>query len=332
MKIDFEHRQAAHCENGVISNLLNYHGIQLSEPMIFGIGAGIYFVHMTFLKIDGIPLTAFRSFSGKIFQRAINALDIEMDIKTFNLQYQAMAALDKNLEKGIPTGMVVGAFHLAYFPASYRFHFNAHNIVGYGKENGHYLISDPVFEDVKTLSYEELKKVRFSMGKFKPKGKMYYIKKVPETIDIEKAVRKGLKTAAFYMVKLKGPIVGVYGMRLLSKKLRKYPEKLDNRMAARYVANIVRMAEEIGTGGAGFRFLYAAFLQEAAGVLNNNQLADLSGEMTKVGDQWRDFSVLTGRLCKGRAEKKAYNEAADKLYQISIDEEKIFNQIHAIVK
>jgi len=36
MKIDFQHNQAAHCENGVTSNLLQFYGITLSEPMIFG--------------------------------------------------------------------------------------------------------------------------------------------------------------------------------------------------------------------------------------------------------------------------------------------------------
>ena len=34
-----------------------------------------------------------------------------------------------------------------------------------------------------------------------------------------------------------------------------------------FLGNIVRMQEEIGTGGGGFRFMYAAFLQEAGDVL-----------------------------------------------------------------
>ena len=42
MKINFEHRQSAHCENGVVSNLLRFHGLDFDEPMVFGIGAGLF--------------------------------------------------------------------------------------------------------------------------------------------------------------------------------------------------------------------------------------------------------------------------------------------------
>jgi len=55
-----------------------------------------------------------------------------------------MDALNTNLAKGIPTGCLVGVYHLTYFPKPYRFHFNAHNIIVFGRKNGEYLISDPI--------------------------------------------------------------------------------------------------------------------------------------------------------------------------------------------
>ena len=42
MELNFEHHQTAHCENGVASNLLLNKGLKLSEPMIFGIGSGLF--------------------------------------------------------------------------------------------------------------------------------------------------------------------------------------------------------------------------------------------------------------------------------------------------
>ena len=39
--IEFPHHQAAHCENGVTSNLLKFYKVPLSEPMVFGIGSGL---------------------------------------------------------------------------------------------------------------------------------------------------------------------------------------------------------------------------------------------------------------------------------------------------
>ena len=45
MKINFEHKQAAHCETGVTRNLLQYAGVdKMTEPLAFGIGAGLFFV------------------------------------------------------------------------------------------------------------------------------------------------------------------------------------------------------------------------------------------------------------------------------------------------
>ncbi|HRT53260.1 MAG TPA: BtrH N-terminal domain-containing protein, partial [Flavobacteriales bacterium] len=40
MVIPFEHQQSAHCETGVLSNLMRFHGMRVSEPMAFGIGSG----------------------------------------------------------------------------------------------------------------------------------------------------------------------------------------------------------------------------------------------------------------------------------------------------
>jgi hypothetical protein len=60
------------------------------------------------------------------------------------------------------------------------------------------------------------------------------------------------------------------------------------------------MQEEIGTGGAGFRFLYAAFLQEAAQITGIAELSALSERMNEVGDGWREFALKAARMIKGR--------------------------------
>ena len=60
----------------------------------------------------------------------------------------AKKALDTLLKNNTPVGLQVGVFNLTYFPDDYRFHFNAHNLVVYGKDEDTYLISDPVMESV----------------------------------------------------------------------------------------------------------------------------------------------------------------------------------------
>ncbi len=332
MKIDFEHRMSAHCENGVISNLLRFHGIDLSEPMIFGIGSGIYFSYLPFFKLNGIPVTSFRPWPGLIFKRTAKALGIKIHSQRFKNPEKAMLALDENLKQGIPTGMVVGVFHLTYFPTAFRFHFNAHNIIGIGKENEEYIISDPVMENIEKLSRDDLKRVRYAMGIGKPKGKMYYIKSVPDKILLKRAIKKGLKRTVLEMAKLPGPIIGVTGIKYLGSRIKKWPKKYGEKKAAQYLGQVVRMQEEIGTGGAGFRFLFSAFLQEAAEKLQIPRLNELSLEMTKVGDKWREFAVKAGRICKRRQTTETYEELSNFLIEIAEDEKKVYLEIEKAIR
>ena len=68
-EIDFPHRQSSHCESGVVSNLLRYHGIDLSEAMAFGIGTGLFFAYMPFVRLNKLPLTTYRCEAGGILKR-----------------------------------------------------------------------------------------------------------------------------------------------------------------------------------------------------------------------------------------------------------------------
>ncbi len=333
IKMDFEHQQSAHCENGVVSNLLRYYGIELSEPMVFGIGAGLFFSHMPFLKIDGIPVTSFRPLPGVIFSRISKRLDIQFEKKRYRRSpQQSMKDLDRNLEKEIPTGMLVGVYHLSYFPAPYRFHFNAHNIVVYGSQNGNYMISDPIMETYATLTHKELMRVRYARGVFAPKGHMYWVKRTPEKMDLHGAISKGIKQTCSNMLTIPVPLFGVKGIRYMSNKVRKYPDKLGPKKAALFTGQIVRAQEEIGTGGAGFRFMYAAFLQEVAAILDNPRFLELSKEMTDIGDSWREFAVIAGRIVKNRNKAdENYDRAADLLLKIADMEESFYKKLQKSV-
>ncbi len=328
MKIDFKHRQAAHCENGVTANLLRYYGIELSEPMAFGIGSGFFFSHMLFLKVNGMAVTSFRVWPGVIFKRVTKRLGISIKYRKFRDPDKAMQALDSLLEKGIPVGMIVGVFHLPYFPKEYRFHFTAHNITVFGKEGDSYYVSDPVMENVETLTGDELRKVRFAKGTVPPRGKMYYITSVPDKFDLKLAIIKGIRKTADDMINIPLPMFGVKGIRYLAGKMRKWPSKLGIKSAVMNLGQVIRMLEEIGTGGAGFRFIYAAFLQESAGILQMPELDKLSTEMTEAGDKWREFAWQASRCFKNRDNGEVtYDMLADILMDISEREEKIFRQL-----
>ena len=81
MKIDFHNRQFAHCESGVTANLLNHHGFPCSEAMAFGIGGGLFFAYVPFIKITHLPRTTFLIAPGNIFKKATKRLGIEVDVR-----------------------------------------------------------------------------------------------------------------------------------------------------------------------------------------------------------------------------------------------------------
>lgn len=327
METNFIHHQSAHCENGVASNLLKHRGINISEPMVFGIGSGILFFYLPLLKVNHAPAISYRPMPGFIFNRAAKRLGIKVKRVKFSNGKSAQIALEENLKNNIPTGLQVGVYHLTYFPDEYRFHFNAHNLVVYGKKDNHFLISDPVMETVTTLTEAELEKVRFAKGALAPKGQMYYPIHIPTEIDWEGAIKKGIRNTCREML-APVPIVGVKGIRTVAKNIPKWANKKGNKIANHYLAQMVRMQEEIGTGGGGFRFIYAAFLQEAAPILKNDKLYELSKEMTKIGDLWRDFAVNASRVYKNRSNQTdVYNSLSKELLHIADLEENFFKML-----
>ena len=333
MKIDFTHRQAAHCESGVASNLLHHYGIDISEAMAFGIGAGLFFGYLPFIKVNKLPLTTFRCEIGGIFKRLTRRFGFQVQWQKFNNPEKAMDALDRKLEEGIPVGCRTGGYWLPYFPPAFRFHFNMHNLVVIGRENDHYIISDPVFPDLERCHRKDLMKARFAKGAMAPKGAMYYLTQPPDRVSLAAPVKKGIRIVCRRMLYTPGPLIGVKGIRFLAKQVEKWPVKFGQRKASLYVTQLIRMQEELGTGGGGFRFMYAAFLQEAARQLQMPGLQDLSGQMTAVGDRWREFAVLGARNCKGRAgENESYSAMADILVDCADREEKIYRQLLATVR
>lgn len=331
MQVEFKHQQAAHCENGVASNLLKHQGIKISEPMVFGLGSGLFFVYLPFLKVNFSPAFSYRPMPGWIFKRMAKLLGIKFKRQKFNSPEKAQQTLDKNLTENIPTGLQVGVYGLSYFPEEYRFHFNAHNLVVYGKDDKQYQISDPVMQFPTSLTHKELEKVRFAKGALAPKGHLYYPIYIPEEINWEKAIKKAIKKNCRDML-APVPIIGVNGMRMVAKNIKKWPKKIGVPKTNHYLGQLIRMQEEIGTGGGGFRFIYAAFLQEAAEILKNNKLKELSEEMTQIGDMWRDFAVQIARVYKKRSNQEdVYQYLSDKMLEIADREEAFFKQLKKAV-
>ncbi len=334
MEIKFEHLQSAHCENGVTRSLLKNIGVQqITEPLAFGIGAGLFFVYIPLIKINNGPVIAFRTLPGLIFKRTCKELGIQVVRKKFNSKEQAEVFLNDCLAAGHPVGCQVGVYFLPYFPKEYRFHFNAHNLIVYGKEKDKYLISDPVMENATTMSSYELERVRFAKGILAPKGQIYYPKEgaIVTEEQIKKAIISGIKKNVSNMLHIPVPIVGVNGIKYTGNKIKKWRNKLGLKQAGLYLAQLVRMQEEIGTGGGGFRYIYGAFLQEAYVYHPIDSLLEISKMFTDSGDLWRTAAVQAAGIYKGRiGSQEDFNLMGDYLLEIAEIERQAFLSLSKI--
>jgi Domain of unknown function (DUF4872)/Butirosin biosynthesis protein H, N-terminal len=332
MSIQFDHVHAAHCESGAFTALLRHHGLKLTESMVFGIGSGLFFLFFPHLKMYGAPLVAYRDVPNLIIARCTRRLGVKIKKARFSNQDEGMRALDAMLARDIPVGMQTGAFWLPYFPRSMRFQFNGHHIIAYGRDRDDYLISDTVFEDVVRCPSDDLRRARFSKGPLAPKGFLYHLESVSADPDLASAVRDGIRSTVNRMLRIPLPYMGVWGIQTLAKAMRRWPERNGAAKARSWLANVIRMQEEIGTGGAGFRFMYAAFLDEAAGVLNRPALRELSEQLTETGDEWREFSVRGARMIRAETNAQSdYDALAEMLLDCALREQRIFEALRKAI-
>ena len=340
MELNLHHQPAAHCENGTISALLRFHGIMLSEPMVFGLASGLFFTHIPFIKMGGMPVTSFRTFPGVLFSRVTRLLGIKTKTCRFLNKEKAMEALDRLLlEERKPVGCVVGMYYLPYIPKEYRYHFNGHNICVMGKDEatGDYSVLDSNATQKVSISRKDLMKVRFPKGGVYPlMGQMYYIQSVPETLpDLRPLILQSIRKTCRNMVHNPRFVsfAGTNGIFLLSRRIRRWEETMGPKEAALNLAQVIRMLEEIGTGGAGFRFIYGAFLQEAAQLTGIGELNDFSSRITAIGDLWRDFALKASRILRKRgAEQPTYDDLGDLLFQIATQEHDFFTDLEKCIK
>lgn len=324
----FQHRQSAHCESGVMASLLSHAGLPMSEPMAFGLASGLAFAYLPIVKLSGMPLIAYRMPPKHLIKTLSKRLGARLNSRTFGNPEQGRRELDALLDQGRLAGLQSSVFWLPYFPSEMRFHFNAHNLLAYGRDGDEYLISDPVFEEPVRCASADLQKARFAKGALAAKGLMYWLDDVPLEQDWEKLIRQAVLGTTRILDGMPLPWIGIRGIQHLARQV----ERLDpaqtkyNRL---YLTHIVRMQEEIGTGGAGFRFMYASFLQEAGEKIGAAELGEASARLTAIGDDWRQFASACVRASRSKGEAPDFRPIAEMLRGIAGQERALMKELGA---
>ncbi len=328
----YKHKMAAHCETGALTGLLNHAGLEITEPMAFGIGRGIFFGYFKSSRFT-FPVIVTRTKPGQIRNKIANLPDMEFYSAKYRNPLKAEEELDLLIEKKIPVAVQVDFFYMDY--ASYEgVHNNTHFITIIGKNGSKYIVSDSYYTKIQEIERESLRKARFAKGLMAPKGFMYYVKSVPDKIDYEKYIIKGIKKACFNMLKIPIPFIGVKGIHKFADKIVLWPKHTrDIEHLSHEIMKIHIFLEDQGTGGAGFRFLYATFLRQASEILNDQKLLTFSERIMKIGDNWRNISLFTTRIGKKRelGEEKI-QELSNMIRERAYEEKEFFSDLYKYIK
>lgn len=282
-EIAVTHRPGRHCGSSAIRDLLEFHGLTVSEAMCFGLGSGLGITYLTLPEGPIRFMTHVRSmgFESRVFE----ALDEPFRWETYGSEPEAADALDVILDEGRPALLLTDIFHLDYFGS--RTHFPGHAIVAWKRDDNRVFVTDTERPDLIPVGRSELSRARFSaLLPFVHNANLYAPRKVHANGVSASIVVSAIRQNAGML--LRGDTNN--GISALDTWLSDLPRWItldDWRWAARFAYQII---EKRGTGGGGFRTMYAEFLGEAAALDRRIVQLSLVGLMQESARRWTELA------------------------------------------
>ncbi|MBI4706278.1 MAG: DUF4872 domain-containing protein [Deltaproteobacteria bacterium] len=292
----YTHEVASHCETGSVRNLLRHAGVDVSEPMVFGVGSGPAFYYLFFVKgPSGMPLVALRNKPGHIFRQVGRLCGIDFFRRRLRTTREAMARADALIDAGIPPAACVDMFRMKYLPPHLRVHAPMHFVALVGRDEHGYAVSDPYHPALARLGREDLEAAWATGAPMAQDNLLVYVRRVPPRIDWPRAAARAMRRTSRAMLLPPVPsrivwFAGIAGIRTYARALRSWLSRYRGvPLREGMLFNAVGF-EDQGTGGGAFRLMYGAFLQEVAAQRGSEELAALARRMVEHGREWRRAS------------------------------------------
>src|SRR5215207_11692128 len=156
----FVHAPGNHCGSTALRNLLAFHGVEISEEMAFGLGAGAGFYYLAL--DDGSPSRWFNGRTARLEESVRELTGAALQLDTFPEEEgeAAWAAARETVDAGSPTLLLTDIYFLDHYGNSAHFPGHAVVLAGYDEEAAH--LSDTGFEELQTTRLENLDRARHS--------------------------------------------------------------------------------------------------------------------------------------------------------------------------
>jgi hypothetical protein len=280
------HRIGKHCGSSAIRDLLEFHGIPLTEAYCFGLGSGL---GITYLAPSGAPvpfLVHVRSLGFE--ERVLKTFAPSMAWSTFADAEQAMLTLEERLDAGCPALLLTDIFHLPYYGSST--HFPGHAIMAWGRcrETGDVFVTDTERSELLSVPREKLAQARFSCQEpFLHQGNMYSPDSLQPASSLHEAARAAVRCNADLL--LNGVAEsGIAALGYWREQLPLWERDHEWRWTARFAYQLI---EKRGTGGGGFRKMYADFLDELSLMDGDVKAAGLPSLMRASAAAWTALAM-----------------------------------------
>jgi hypothetical protein len=314
-----------HCETTATGTLLRQLDIELSEPMLFGLGEGLGFIfwHM---KSMNFPFIGGRVKTDILTENIARNLNLDLTVKETSSAQKAWDNVKELIDKGQAVGLKLDCFHLQYF--SNPFHFAGHYtaIYGYDNENAFLVDTRQQGGQVQT-SLESLALARAEKGPMSSKNLFYTLAKTDKKYEIKTAIVNAIRNNATEYLNPPITNIGYKGILKTSTEIIKWfntSKDIENDFKTSAI-----LMEKAGTGGALFRNLYRDFLRESYDLLQLDKLKIGHEAFVEIAELWTSISRLFEKISQTK-EFKYIQQASDILKEISEKEKKTMEMLATI--
>ncbi len=170
-----------HCETTALGVLLSHAGLHLSEPMMFGLGAGLSFVYWDSKKQD-LPFLGGRVRPFALTQNLTERLGLELRVQETTSAPKAWDQVRASIDRGIPVGLQLDSHDLEYFGS--RVHFAGHVVAMYGYDDERaYLVDTAQQGGGVSTSLQSLARARAARGPMAARHRSFTVE-VPEQVEL----------------------------------------------------------------------------------------------------------------------------------------------------
>jgi len=256
----YVHVPGNHCGSTALRNLLGFHGIELSEEMAFGLGAGAGFYYLALE--DTSPSRWFNGRTARLEESFQELTGAALELRTFGERdEEAWEAARAEVDAGRPALLLTDIYHLDHYGNSAHFPGHAVVLAGYDEELAY--LSDTGFEQLQSTRLENLARARHSSHPaFALDGHMFTVAEAVDRERLEAAVPAAIERATAEMLEPPfGEFGGLPAIERLAAEAGSWPQAVEDwQWCARFAYQVI---ERRGTGGGCFRLMYSRFLAEA---------------------------------------------------------------------